>query len=71
MVKLNTPEQEEKTPNNQEKTPDLPVRERTQTDDLNKKLLTSLFNRMNEGGDTMLSKMLEPDNKTDEDDEWK
>ncbi|CAH4029692.1 unnamed protein product [Pieris brassicae] len=70
MVKINMPEQEKKTQNEQQKNAEIPVRERTQTDDLNKKLLTSLFNRMNEG-DSMLSKMLEPDNESEENEEWK
>lgn len=69
MVKLNRPEQEENKKNDQQKA-EVPVRERTQTDHLNKKLLTSLFNRMNEG-DSMLSKMMEPDNDSEENDEWK
>lgn len=47
-----------------------PSREVSQTDHINKKLLTSLFNRINEGGDSMLEKMLEPDN-SEENDEWK
>ncbi|CAF4770459.1 unnamed protein product [Pieris macdunnoughi] len=64
------PEQEEKAQNEQQNNAEVPVRERTQTDDLNKKLLTSLFNRMNEG-DSMLSKMLEPDNESEENEEWK
>ncbi|CAG4966337.1 unnamed protein product [Colias eurytheme] len=71
MVKLNTPEKEETTTNTQDAMPEMPVRETTQTDHLNKKLLTSLFNRMNEEGDSPLSKMLEPDNQADDDDEWK
>lgn len=56
--------------NNPEPIQEQPPREITQTDHLNKKLLTSLFNRMNEGGDSTLNKMLENDNKTEED-EWK
>lgn len=50
---------------------DQPTREITQTDHLNKKLLTSLLNRMNEGGNATLEKMLEPDNTEEENDEWK
>lgn len=56
--------------NNPEPIQEQPPREITQTDHLNKKLLTSLFNRINEGGDSTLNKMLENDNKTEED-EWK
>ncbi|CAH2229007.1 jg7078 [Pararge aegeria aegeria] len=56
--------------NNAEQIQDQPPREITQTDHINKKLLTSLFNRMNEG-DSLLNKMLEDDNKTEESDEWK
>lgn len=56
--------------NNPEPIQEQPPREITQTDHLNKKLLTSLFNRINEGGDSTLNKMLESDNKTEED-EWK
>lgn len=47
-----------------------PARELSQTDHINKKLLTSLFNRLDEGGDSLVAKMLEPDNKNDEHDEW-
>lgn len=56
--------------NNPEPIQEQPPREITQTDHLNKKLLTSLFNRMNEGGDSTLNKMLENDDKTEEE-EWK
>lgn len=50
---------------NPEQIQEQPAREITQTDHLNKKLMTSLFNRMNEidgGGNSLLAKMLEPDN---------
>ncbi|CAG4995448.1 unnamed protein product [Parnassius apollo] len=57
--------------NNAQELIDQPVREITQTDHLNKKLLTSLFNRMVEGdSDSSLAKMLEPDNINEEHDEW-
>lgn len=64
------PTPENKTQNTEE-VAESPTREITQTDHLNKKLLTSLFKRMDEGGDSQLSKMLESDNKTEEDDDWK
>ncbi|KAM3958707.1 uncharacterized protein ACR2FA_007230 [Aphomia sociella] len=57
------PTPEKNVLSNPEKLQDQPVREITQTDHLNKKLLTSLFNRMNEAdndGNSMLAKMLEP-----------
>lgn len=47
-----------------------PTREISQTDRINKKLLTSLFKRMDEG-DSVINQMLETDNNTTEDDEWK
>lgn len=43
-----------------------PTREISQIDHINKKLLTSLFKRMDEDGD-----ISQPDNNTTEDDEWK
>ncbi|CAH0714818.1 unnamed protein product, partial [Brenthis ino] len=46
------------------------MREITQTDHLNKKLLTSLFKRLDEGGNSLLETMLEPDNNSEENDEW-
>lgn len=46
------------------------MREITQTDHINKKLLTSLFKRLDEGGNSLLEKMLEPDNNSEENDEW-
>lgn len=46
-------------------------REISQTDHINKKLLTSLFKRMDEGGNSTLAKMMEPDNNSEENDEWK
>ena len=71
------PSPEENTVHNHEQTTEeaprieaLPPREISQTDHINKKLLTSLFNRLDEGGETNLAKMLEDDNKTSEDDEW-
>lgn len=63
------PEPNKKVPVNPENIPDKPNREMSQTDHLNKKLLTSLFKRMDEGGDSTLSNMMEDDNKT-EDHEW-
>lgn len=58
------PTPEKNVLSNPEQIQEQPVREITQTDHLNKKLLTSLFNRMNEvdgGGNSLLAKMLEPD----------
>lgn len=46
------------------------VREITQTDHINKKLLTSLFKRMDETGDSPLAKMLNSNNQSDENNEW-
>lgn len=63
------PAPEKTAPVNPEQVQEPPPREISQTDHLNKKLLTSLFKRMDEGGDSNLSKMLEDDNKT-EDHEW-
>lgn len=63
------PEPDKTTPVNPEPVPEQPTREISQIDHINKKLLTSLFKRMDEGGDSTLSKMLEDDNKTD-DKEW-
>ncbi|CAH2098073.1 unnamed protein product [Euphydryas editha] len=65
------PAPEEMVNVNPEDIQDQPIREITQTDHLNKKLLTSLLNRMNEGGNSTLAKMLEPDNSEEENDEWK
>ncbi|XP_060807802.1 uncharacterized protein LOC132903445 [Amyelois transitella] len=66
------PTPEKKVLTNPEQIQEQPVREITQTDHLNKKLLTSLFNRMNEvdseGGNSLLAKMLEPDNDDFDDD---
>lgn len=56
-------------PNNPEQMPEQPVREISQTDHLNKKLLTSLFKRMDE--EESSSKITDPDKKTEDDDEWK
>lgn len=64
----------EKTENNNpEQIQEQPVREITQTDRINKKLLTSLFKRLDEGGDSQLAKMLEADDNNGEiaDEEWK
>lgn len=69
-IEIEMPTPENKTQNTEE-VAESPTREITQTDHLNKKLLTSLFKRMDEGGDSQLSKMLESDNKTEEDDDWK
>lgn len=67
------PTPEKNVLNNPENLQEQPVREITQTDHLNKKLLTSLFNRMNEvetdGGNSLLAKMLEPDEFSEETDE--
>ncbi|KAL0811088.1 hypothetical protein ABMA28_010356 [Loxostege sticticalis] len=65
------PTPEKNTMNNPEEILEQPTREISQTDHLNKKLLTSLFNRMNDGEDSNLNKMLEPDNIPEDDDEWK
>lgn len=65
------PAPEEMVNVNPEDIPNQPTREITQTDHLNKKLLTSLLNSMNEGGNATLEKMLEPDNTEEENDEWK
>ncbi|KAL0860676.1 hypothetical protein ABMA27_010021 [Loxostege sticticalis] len=65
------PTPEKNTMNNPEEILEQPTREISQTDHLNKKLLTSLFNRMNDGEDSNLNKMLEPDNIPEDEDEWK
>lgn len=58
--------------NNPEQIQEQPVRELSQTDLINKKLLTSLFKRLDEGGDSQLAKMLEADNNGEiADEEWK
>lgn len=62
------PEPDKTAPVAQEKIPEQPPREISLTDHLNKKLLTSLFKRMDEGGDSVPTN-LEDDNKT-EDHEW-
>lgn len=48
---------------------DLPPRELSQTDQLNKKLLKSFFDRINQG-DEKLTKMLEKDSDADPNDSW-
>lgn len=63
------PEPDKTAPVNPENIPEQPTREISQTDHLNKKLLTSLFKRMDEDGDSVLSNMLKDDNTT-EDQEW-
>ncbi|KAI5632143.1 hypothetical protein NE865_15140 [Phthorimaea operculella] len=59
------------TPPEPQTLPQQPVRELSQTDHLNKRLLTSLFKSLDEGGEESLSKMMEPDttDKIDEK-EW-
>lgn len=58
--------------NNPEQIQEQPVRELSQTDRINKQLLTSLFKRLDEGGDSQLAKMLEADNNGEiADEEWK
>ena len=65
------PAPEENVQNKTVQTQEQPMREITQTDHLNKKLLTSLFKRLDEGGNSLLDKMLEPENTSEENDEWK
>ncbi|KPI98616.1 hypothetical protein RR46_04589 [Papilio xuthus] len=65
------PAPEQNTQSNTQGSVEPPTREISQTDHMNKKLLTSLFKRLNEGGDSILEKMLEPDNNSEENDEWK
>lgn len=65
------PTPEKNVMSNPEEGLDQPTREISQTDHLNKKLLTSLFNRMNDGEDSNLNKMLEPDGLPEDEDEWK
>ncbi|XP_073961146.1 uncharacterized protein [Choristoneura fumiferana] len=62
------PEPENNTVKNTEQIQQQPMREITQTDHLNKKLLTSLFKRLDEADST--SNVSETENTT-EDDEWK
>lgn len=52
----------------EEPIPELPPRETTQTDHINKKLLISLFNRMNDAENSTASKTLQngDDNESDE-----
>ena len=65
------PAPEENVQNKTVQTQEQPMREITQTDHLNKKLLTSLFKRLDEGGNSLLDKMLEPENNCEENDEWR
>lgn len=66
------PAPEETVNNNPEQIQERPVRELSQTDRINKQLLTSLFKRLDEGGDSQLAKMLEVDNNGEiADEEWK
>lgn len=62
------PEPDKTTPVKPENIPEQPTREISQTDHLNKKLLTSLFKRLDDSGDSVPNN-LEDDNKT-EDHEW-
>lgn len=63
------PEPENNTVKNTEQIQQQPMREITQTDHLNKKLLASLFKRLDEA-DSAASNVSETENTT-EDDEWK
>lgn len=64
------PEPEKTAPANPEPLNDQPPREISQTDHINKKLLTSLFKRMDEEKDSPLAKMLEPDSNDVEEQDW-
>lgn len=58
--------------NNTKQIQEQPAKEISQNDRINKQLLTSLFKRLDEGGDSQLSDMLEPDNNGEiADEEWK